>query len=158
MAVFKEKELFAHIRTFGCKVGNGVLLHSVLCPAPLQELAADWGKQSQKGGNKSVRVMRNGSFIFTIVLHSCHFPWSRNHLQALAAPMTPPPCCGVRFILKERHENNLPNPIKAYEFEQWNVTFNPISFNDKSAQLQHFWKTPRTKKLLQITRWQSKKR
>lgn len=145
MAVFKEKELFAHIRTFGCKVRNVVLLYWAPCPAPLQELEADWGKQSQNGGNKSVRVMRNGSFIFTIVLHSCHFPWSRNHLQAPAAPTTPPSCCSVCFILKERHENNLPNPIKAFELEQRNVTFNPISFNDKSAQLQHFLKNAQNK-------------
>lgn len=145
MAVFKEKELFAHIRTFGCKVGNVVLLYWAPCPAPLQELEADWGKQSQNGGNKSIRVMSNGSFIFTIVLHSCHFPWSRNHLQAPAAPTTPPSCCSVCFILKERHENNLPNPIKAFELEQRNVTFNPISFNDKSAQLQHFLKNAQNK-------------
>lgn len=103
----------------------------------------------KRGGNKSVGVIRNGSVIFTIVLHSCCSPRSRNDLQAPAVSTTPLSCWGVHFYfyLKESPNDNLSKPIKAREFKQQNVTFNPISFNDKSAQLQRFWKTRRIKKL-----------
>lgn len=51
---------------------------------------ADGGKPLQKGETKALGMMRNITFISPIVLHSCHFPQSQNHLRALAAPTAPP--------------------------------------------------------------------
>ena len=138
-----------YVRTFSRKMGNVIpscRFRSQLLRGNFQQTEKN---NCKRGGNKSVRVIRNGSLIFTIVLHSCCFPWSRNHLQTPIVSMTPLSGWGVHFYfyLKERHNNNLSKPIKTHELKKQNVTFNPISFNDKSAQLQHFWKTPRIKKL-----------
>lgn len=135
--------------TFSWKTGNVVSSRRFCSQLLCGNFQPTEANNCKRGGNKSVRVINNGSLIFTIVLHPCCFPWSRNHLQAPAISTTLLSCWGVRFYchLKERHNNNLSKLIKTHEFKQQNVPFNPISFNDKSAQLQYFWKTPRIKKL-----------
>lgn len=51
----------------------------------------------------------------------------------------------IHLIFKGRPNHHLSKPIKSQQLKQHHVTFNPISLNDKSAQLQHFWETPRRK-------------
>lgn len=117
--------------TFPCKIGNVIPSRHFRSQLLCDNFQQTEANNCKRGGNKSIRVTRNGSLIF----HCC------SSLLLLSSEQKPPlgsshvhgPTvllrCSFLFYLKERHNNKLSKPIKTHEFKQQNVTFNPISFN-----------------------------